>query len=146
MLITRSPRLLMVEDNPADVLLAREAFAEAKADFVLTVAEDGEQALEYLFGTTLPLHPLPDLVLLDLNLPRQSGNEVLTVIKTTESTRSIPVIIYTSSRLPSDIRRVYDLHANCMISKPRTLDEVRAVGRSIQQFWLQVARLPRWSA
>lgn len=135
--------ILLVEDSPTDVLIAREALSEAKLLNAIHVAEDGVEALEFLrrrgkFADT----PRPDLILLDLNLPRKNGREVLTEIKTDEDLKSIPVIVLTTSSAEEDILRSYDLHANCYVVKPvEFVNFVEAV-RSIHNFWFSVVTLP----
>lgn len=134
--------ILLVEDNPGDVRLMREALMKDGKD--LQVVEDGEQALAYLNNTgTFASAPRPDIVFLDLNLPRKDGREVLSEIKKRESLRQIPVIVLTTSESHNDIRKAYDLHANCYIKKPTDLDEYLSVIRACEQFWLHLVRLPR---
>ena len=136
--------ILLVEDNPADVRLVREALREAGIVCRLHAAADGEEALAFLRrqGACRDA-PHPQLVLLDLNLPRKSGHEVLAELKDDPDLRHIPVIVLTSSRADEDVLRSYDLHANAYISKPAEFEGfIRAV-RSIESFWLITARLPR---
>jgi CheY-like chemotaxis protein len=144
--MNRTPSLidiLLVEDNPADVRLTREALRDAKVTNRLNVVADGVAALDYLYrrgdhaGATRP-----DLVLLDLNLPRKDGREVLEEIKSDPRLRSIPVVVLTTSRAEEDVLRSYDLHANCYITKPVDLGQFLAVVRAIDDFWLAVVRLP----
>jgi chemotaxis family two-component system response regulator Rcp1 len=135
--------ILLVEDNPADVDLTRETFREAKILNRLYVARDGVEALGFLRRegehTTAPR---PDLVLMDLNMPRMDGRELLAHIKEDRELRRIPVVILTTSKAEADILKSYNLHANCYISKPVELDQFSAVARSIGDFWLTVVQLP----
>lgn len=134
--------ILLVEDNPGDVLLTEEALRESKVLNRLSLAEDGVQALQMLYREWPHAdHPRPDLILLDLNLPRMDGREVLATIKDDPDLRRIPVVILTSSEAESDIMRAYDLHANCYIVKPVDLDQFIHVIRTIEGFWLSVVKL-----
>ncbi|MBJ7600946.1 MAG: response regulator [Candidatus Nephthysia bennettiae] len=135
--------ILLVEDSPGDVRLTREALKEAKVANRLHVAPDGVTALDFLRRNgEHPEAPRPDLILLDLNLPRMSGREVLEAIKSDDELKRIPVVILTTSHDESDVLRAYDLHANCYISKPVDLDQFMTVVRTIEDFWLTVVRLP----
>jgi CheY-like chemotaxis protein len=135
--------ILLVEDNPADVRLTREALKEAKVVNRLSVVTDGEEAMAFLRRQGRHAEaPRPDLILLDLNLPRKDGREVLAEVKEDESLRSIPVVILTTSKSEEDVLRTYDLHANCFISKPVGLEQFLRVVESIEDFWLSVVRLP----
>ncbi len=131
--------ILLVEDNPGDVELTREAFLEGKISNNLNVARDGIEALEYLKNTR---NPRPDIVLLDLNLPRKSGLEVLSAIKDDPLLQAIPVVVLTTSQDEEDIAKSYRSHANCYISKPVDFDKFLRVVRSLEDFWLTVVRLP----
>jgi CheY-like chemotaxis protein len=131
--------ILLVEDNPGDVQLTKEAFMEGKIRNNMSVARDGVEALAYLNN---PNVPRPDIVLLDLNLPRTSGLEVLTAIKDDPVLRSIPVVILTTSQDETDIARSYRSHANCYITKPVDFEKFLHVVRSLEDFWLTVVRLP----
>ena len=143
MTAAKRPDILMVEDNPADVRLAQEAFRDSGAQNTLHVARDGVEAMDYLMKRgKFPQAAKPDLVLLDLNLPRKSGREVLAEIKANTTLMRIPVIVLTTSRAASDIQTTYDLHANCYVVKPTDLDEFLDVVRSIEDFWLKAATLP----
>jgi CheY-like chemotaxis protein len=140
----RPVEVLLVEDNPGDIRLTQEAFKEGRILVNLTVATDGVQALEMLnhrgpYGAVAR----PDLILLDLNLPRKNGREVLIEIKADEVLKRIPVIVMTTSRADQDIHRAYSLNANCYITKPVELDEFLNVVRSIEDFWLTIVTLPR---
>ncbi|HET6763937.1 MAG TPA: response regulator [Longimicrobiaceae bacterium] len=139
----RPVEILLVEDNPGDVRLTREALAEGKVRNNLHVAVDGVKALEFLRREGEHAGSVrPDLVLLDLNLPRMDGRQVLAEIKADPRLRHIPVVILTSSEAESDIARAYDLHANCYITKPVDLDQFIHVVRSIEDFWFSIVKLP----
>jgi CheY-like chemotaxis protein len=136
--------ILLVEDNPGDVRLTREAFKDGKMHTHLTVVTNGEDALALLHRQgPYAEAPRPGLILLDLNLPRKSGREVLAEIKADEHLRRIPVVVLTSSQAEQDILESYDLNANCYISKPVDLDQFIKVVKSIEDFWLTVVKLPR---
>ena len=141
---TRSIEVLLVEDNPGDVRLTMEAMRESKVIVNLSVAPDGEEALAFLrrLGPHLGA-PRPDLILLDLNLPRKDGREVLAEIKADADLRRIPVVVLTTSSAEADIVKSYNLHANCYITKPVDFKQFMTVVRSIEDFWLTVVRLPR---
>jgi CheY-like chemotaxis protein len=141
---TASPiEILMVEDNPGDVRLTVEALRDGKVRNNLHVAVDGVEALEFLRRTgRFADAPRPDMILLDLNLPRKDGREVLAEIKDDPDLRRIPIVVLTTSRAESDVLRSYDLHANCYVTKPVDVDAFFAVVRSIDSFWLAVVRLP----
>jgi CheY-like chemotaxis protein len=134
---------LLVEDNEADIRLTREVFADGRVFNKLSVVRDGEEAMAYLKRRP-PFTDAtrPDLVLLDLNLPRKDGREVLAEMKNDEDLRRIPVVILTTSRAEADIVRTYELHANCYIVKPVDLGQFINVVRSIEDFWLKLVRLP----
>jgi CheY-like chemotaxis protein len=135
--------VLLVEDSAAEARLAREALTETRFAVRLHVASDGVEAMEFLRREG-PYHeaPRPKLVLLDLNLPRKDGREVLRDIKADEDLRSIPVVILTTSQAPSDISHAYELYANCYIQKPLELDGFIEIVKSIHRYWLQTAELP----
>ena len=135
--------ILLVEDNPGDVELVREALGEGKINNQLHVAADGVQAMEYLKGKGPHAGAAcPDLVLLDLNLPKKNGREVLQEIKSDPELKFIPVVVLTSSKAEEDILKSYNLHANCYVTKPVDLDQFLRVVRSIEDFWLSVVKLP----
>jgi two-component system, chemotaxis family, response regulator Rcp1 len=136
--------VLLVEDSPGDVRLTREAFEEAKVHIKLHVATDGAAAMAFLQreGEYIDA-PRPDLILLDLNLPKKDGRAVLKEIKESATLGSIPVVILTTSEADADIVRSYRLHANCYITKPVNLDGFLQVVKSIDNFWLSVVKLPR---
>ena len=135
--------ILLVEDSPGDVQLTIEALRDAKVNTNLHVCHDGEEAIAFLrregdFADA----PRPDLVLLDLNLPKKSGHEVLTEIKGDPGLRRIPVVILSTSDAERDVLAAYDQNANCYVTKPVDLDQFWEVVRSIDQFWLRLAKLP----
>jgi two-component system, chemotaxis family, response regulator Rcp1 len=140
---TGAIEVLLVEDSPGDVRLTREAFRDAKVHINLHVASDGTEAMAFLKreGAYASV-PRPDLILLDLNLPKKDGREVLTEIKESRALKSIPVVILTTSASEEDILRSYLLHANCYITKPVGLDGFLKVVHSIDNFWLSVVKLP----
>jgi CheY-like chemotaxis protein len=136
--------VLLVEDSPGDVRLTREAFTDAKVHINLHVASDGVKAMLFLNREGEQANaPRPDLILLDLNLPKKDGREVLAEIKENPKLKSIPVVILTTSSSEADILRSYQLHANCYITKPVGLEGFLTVVRSIDSFWLSVVKLPR---
>jgi chemotaxis family two-component system response regulator Rcp1 len=135
--------ILLVDDNPADVRLARETLKDLGIAIRLDVARDGEEALEILRNAVARIGiPVPDLIFLDLNLPKKNGNEVLAEIKVDPSLRRIPVVVLTTSRAEDDLLRSYDLHANCYVIKPIDIDRYAEVFKSIESFWLGTVLLP----
>jgi CheY-like chemotaxis protein len=135
--------ILLVEDNPADVRLTREAFKETAIRSSLSVVGDGMAAMEFLHRTgSYAGAPVPDIVLLDLNLPKKDGREVLKEIKHDPKLGLIPVVILTTSRDEDDIMKTYSDHANCYITKPIELDAFGRVIRLIEEFWFATVRLP----
>jgi CheY-like chemotaxis protein len=141
---SRPVEILLVEDNPGDVRLTQEALKDGRVMVNLTVAMDGVEAMEVLRreGTHRD-KARPDLILLDLNLPKKNGREVLEEIKADDDLKRIPVIVMTTSKAEQDIHRVYNLNANCYVTKPVDLDEFLNVVRSIEDFWLTIVTLPR---
>ena len=136
-------RILLVEDNLGDVRLTLEAFEEAKIRNEISVVNDGIQAMAFLRGEGKYADALrPDLILLDLNLPKKDGYEVLAEIKQDSHLRRIPVVILTTSKAERDILETYYLHANCYIIKPVDLEQFMTVVKSIETFWLDVVKLP----
>ena len=136
--------VLLVEDSPGDVRLTREAFKDAKVHINLHIASDGAEAMDFLNREGKHSNvPRPDLILLDLNLPRKDGRQVLEEIKESPSLKSIPVVILTTSASDEDVLRSYRLHANCYISKPVDLDGFLKVVASIDNFWLSIVTLPQ---
>lgn len=135
--------ILLVEDNAGDVRLTREALREGKVYNNLHWAKDGVEALEFLRreGNHADA-PRPDIILLDLNLPKKDGREVLAVIKSDDQLKQIPVVVLTTSKAEEDVLRSYALHANCFITKPVDLDKFILVVKSIDRFWLTVVTLP----
>jgi CheY-like chemotaxis protein len=139
----RPSEILLVEDNEGDVRLIREAFREAAVSHNITVAGDGEEALNILHGIGLfGSGVCPDLILLDLNLPRKDGRQVLAEIKQEATLQRIPVIVLTNSNAPRDIRACYDHRANCYVRKPLSFDEFIATIKAIEHFWLSEVLLP----
>ena len=142
--MTATPiEILLVEDNAADVRLTQEALREGKVQNNLTIARDGEEALKILRREGAhAAAPRPDLILLDLNLPRKDGREVLQDIKADPELKTIPVVVLTTSSAEVDIVKSYQLHANCYITKPVDLEQFISVVKSIDDFWLSIVRLP----
>ena len=135
--------ILLVEDNPGDVRLTREALKEGKVLNTMQVVGDGIEALAFLrHEGPYAKSPHPDIILLDLNLPRMDGRELLAEIKSDHSLRRIPVVILTTSKAEEDIIKSYDLHANCYITKPVDLDQFINVVKSVEEFWFTIVRLP----
>ena len=140
---TRPVNILLIEDNPGDVRLTQEAFKEGRMAVNLSVVMDGVEAIRYLrkegeFGEAIR----PDLILLDLNLPRRDGREVLEDIKADDELKRIPVVVLTTSNAEQDVLRTYSLHANCYINKPVDFDQFFDVIQKIEDFWLSTAILP----
>lgn len=141
--MARPVEILLVEDNPGDVELIANALRVGKISNRINVAEDGESALAFLRRQgNYAGAPCPDVVLLDLNLPRKDGREVLAEIKSDPALKQIPVIILTTSQSDEDIIRAYNLAANCYITKPVDLDQFTRVVQAIEEFWFKVAKLP----
>ena len=139
----RAVEILLIEDNPGDVRLAREAFREGKIRNNLYVAVDGVEGLTFLRRTGRFADAVrPDIILLDLNLPKMNGIDVLAEIKNDESLRRIPVVILTTSVADQDILRSYDHHANCYIVKPVDLEQFLKVVQTIEDFWVTIVKLP----
>jgi len=135
--------ILMLEDNPADVRLVMEALKESKLLNTVSVVEDGVEAMAFLRREgKYAGAPRPDAILLDLNLPRKDGREVLAEIKADERLKRIPVVVLTTSQAEQDIVKAYDLSANCYITKPVNLDQFIAVVRAVGEFWFSIVRLP----
>jgi|SRR5688500_7969112 two-component system, chemotaxis family, response regulator Rcp1 len=137
-------QVLLVEDSAGDVRLTKETFRDSTIPIKLHVASDGVEAMAFLRheGAFLDA-PRPDFILLDLNLPKMDGREVLALIKEDASLKTIPTVVLTTSRSEADIAKSYELHANCYLSKPVALDEFEALVKSINDFWLTRAELPR---
>jgi len=136
-------KILLIEDNPGDVRLTQEAFKEAKRSIILDVVMDGVEAINYLYRKAPYIDKVsPDLILLDLNLPKMDGREVLEVVKTDENLRRIPIIVLTTSDADQDIIKSYNLHVNCYLNKPVDFDEFFDIIQKIEDFWLTTAILP----
>lgn len=137
------PVIMLVEDNPADLRLTQEVLEEAAFAHRLLVARDGEQALAMLRGMPpYADYPLPDIVLLDLNIPRKSGLEVLAAVKQDRRLKRIPVLILSTSRAESDFAAAYDLHANAFVTKPTDWGEFAELARLVRDFWLKIVQRP----
>ena len=136
-------QILSVDDSPEDVEFLRRALGECRGGHILSVARDGVEAMEFLHRTG-QFHDAarPDIILLDLNMPRKDGREVLAEIKADPGFRTIPVIVLTSSTSPDDVLKMYALHANCYIAKPIDFDELISVTKAIDSFWFGIAILP----
>ncbi len=135
--------ILLVEDNPGDIRLTQEALKESPIRSNLHVVKDGVEAIEFLKRKGKHAgNPIPDLILLDLNLPKKDGREVLAEVKADETLKIIPVVILTTSDADQDILRSYKLHANCFITKPVDLDQFIYIIQQIQVFWFSVVKLP----
>ena len=146
-MVTRSlPKhveILLVEDSPADILLTREAFEQNKIMNPIHVAEDGIRAMDFLHKRgEYASAPRPDLILLDLNLPRKNGREVLAEIKSDPELKKIPIVVLTTSSAEEDILKAYDLNANCYVIKPVGFDNFMNAIQSIRHFWFSVVTLP----
>ena len=136
--------ILLVEDNPGDVRLTQEVLKEGRIHNTLNVVGDGVEALDFLHRRGVHADAKPqDLILLDLNLPKMNGREVLAEIKKDATLKQIPVVVLTTSSAEQDVLSAYDLHANCYITKPVDLDQFVRVVQSIEDFWLSIVRLPR---
>ena len=142
-ILAKPIEILLVEDNKGDVGLIEEVFEEAKIRNNLHVAEDGEEAMLFLHGEgKFSGFPRPDIILLDLNLPKKDGREVLGEIKEDPALKSIPVVILTTSGAEKDVLKAYDLHANAYITKPLDFEQFIRVVKSIGNFWLEIVKLP----
>lgn len=136
--------VLLIEDSPGDVRLTQEVFREANIAIKLSVAQDGVEAMEFLRRDGCHANaPRPDLILLDLNLPKMDGREVLALIKADDKLKSIPTVILTTSEAEADIVKSYHLQANCYLNKPVELDVFESLVKSINDFWLTRAKLPQ---
>jgi chemotaxis family two-component system response regulator Rcp1 len=139
----RPVEILLVEDNAGDVRLAREGLRECKLLNNLSVADDGVKAMAFLRREGEHAHaPRPDLIMLDLNLPRKDGREVLKEIKEDEKLKQIPVVILTTSKAEEDIVKSYSLHANCYVTKPLAIEQFIEVVQAIETFWFTIVKLP----
>ncbi|MGB1206691.1 MAG: response regulator [Chitinophagales bacterium] len=135
--------ILLVEDNPGDIRLTQEALREGNIPHILNTVMDGAEAIKYLFreGKYADMKT-PDLIMLDLNLPKKDGRDVLRVIKKDTDLKRIPVVVLTTSNADNDVKDMYDLHANCYITKPVDFDQFMGVIQAIEQFWLTIVKLP----
>lgn len=139
----KNVEILLIEDNPGDVLLTKEALDDARLDSRMHWAKDGVEALAFMQRTPpFANAPVPDLIFLDLNLPRKNGHEVLAFLKEDRRFRRIPVVVLTSSNAEADILRSYDHHANCYVTKPVDLETYMSVIQTINHFWKKVVTLP----
>src|SRR3954471_15174613 len=139
----REVEILLVEDNPADARLTMEAFRSSSLPHTLSHTQDGVEALEYLHRKGKYANARrPDLILLDLNLPRKDGRELLNELKTDQQFKRIPVVVLTTSQAQEDILRAYSLYANCYVCKPMELDDFTRIIKSIEDFWLATVKLP----
>lgn len=142
----RTAEILLVDDNIGDVVLTKEALNGVDFSNHVSVVRDGFEALDFLRrGGNFATAPRPDLILLDINMPRKNGCEVLEEIRGDDELKLIPVVILTSSEAEDDIRRAYELRANCYVTKPADLDEMVKVVQAINHFWITIAKLPRHS-
>lgn len=140
----RAAEVLLVEDSPGDVRLTREALKEGKVRNNLSHVADGVEAMAFLRREGKYADaPRPDIVLLDLNMPRKDGREVLAEMKSDENLKRIPVVILTTSEAEQDILKTYDLHANCYLTKPVDLEQFISIVKSVEDFWLTIVQLPR---
>ncbi len=145
-MITSPIQLLIVEDNPGDVRLLRECFGESRLQYEIHVVEDGEQAIDFIFRKGAHKKaPRPDLVLLDLNLPKLDGHTVLDRVKKDPKLKRIPIVVLTSSQNERDILKSHDLHANCYLVKPMLFDQYQSMVKSIEEFWFNMSELPNQS-
>ena len=136
--------ILIVEDNPGDARLIKEVLKDSKISNNLFTVSDGVEAMEFLMNKgNFDHHPLPDLIILDLNLPKKDGREVLSEIKSDDNLKKIPVVIMTISQAEEDILKSYNLHANCYITKPIDLNQFIKVVKSIEDFWFTIVKLPK---
>jgi two-component system, chemotaxis family, response regulator Rcp1 len=136
--------ILLVEDNPGDVRLTRETLKNSKIHNNVMVVNNGEEALAYLYRRDKYVKAnRPDLILLDLNLPKKGGLEVLAQVKEDPELKHIPIVVLTSSKAEEDILRTYNLHANCYVTKPMVLEQFCAVVNTIESFWLSIVKLPK---
>ena len=141
--LSRPVEILMVEDNPGTVRLTQEVMRDSKVRNAMYVVDDGVEAMAFLRKQgRYNSAPRPDLVLLDLNLPRKDGRETLAEMKQDEELKRIPVVVLTTSRSEEDVLRAYDLHANCYLTKPVGLEDFVKVVKSIENFWIEMATLP----
>ena len=139
----KAVHILLVEDNEGDILLIKEAFEDAKMHLQLSVVKDGKEAINFLDRLDKYVNAdMPDLILLDINLPKKNGHEVLQHIKESETLRHIPVIMLTTSSSERDINLSYNHHANCYIAKPIDVNDFLAIVTTIENFWISIVKLP----
>jgi two-component system, chemotaxis family, response regulator Rcp1 len=142
-MMVKTSQILLVEDNPGDVWLVKNAIQSADSHVAISVAVDGREALDFLRReNSFASSPRPDIIVLDLNLPRVNGREVLREIKEDPVLRTIPVVVLTSSSAEEDIVKAYELNANCYVTKPLELNKYQEVVRGIRRFWLETVNLP----
>lgn len=135
--------ILLVEDNEGDILLTREALEESSLNCKLDNVKDGQSAIDFIYNKNeFKSHKLPDLILLDINLPYKNGHEVLASLKNDGRTRQIPVIMFTTSSSEEDILKSYQLHANSYVTKPLGAEQFEEVFKNIENFWMQTSKLP----
>ncbi len=140
-------QILLVEDNPGDVRLTQEALKDGKVANTMYVVEDGEEAIDFLYKKGKYEESVrPDLILLDINLPKKGGLEVLDEIKKDPDLKRIPVVMLTTSKADKDILNAYDMHANCYITKPVNIEQFNSVIKAIEDFWFMVVKLPPHSS
>ncbi len=143
MMESRRAKILLVEDNEGDIELVRLAFEMGNLSSALHVAHDGMEALDYMYGRgAYSIATVPDLILLDLNMPRMGGKEFLTVVKRNEMLKLIPVIIFSSSHAPMDIKEAYQHYANCYVMKPFCLEKYIEVAKQLENFWITLSQPP----
>jgi two-component system, chemotaxis family, response regulator Rcp1 len=136
--------ILLVEDNPGDIRLTQETLTDSKMHNNVIVVNNGEEALAYLYRRGLYRDSVrPDLIILDLNLPKKGGHEVLEQVKEDSELKHIPIVILTSSKAEEDILKTYNLHANCYVTKPLDLEQFCTVVNTIESFWLSIVKLPK---
>lgn len=139
----RPVEILLIEDNPGDIRLTVEAFKESKIPNILNITEDGIEAIKYLKKKgKFKDKPFPDIIILDLNLPKKDGREVLAEIKEDKIIKHIPVVVFTTSQAEADIFKCYELHANCYISKPLNMIQFVKIVKSVENFWFSIVKLP----
>ena len=142
-MLVKPIEILLVEDNPGDVRLTQESLTDGKVRNSMQVVEDGVEAVAFLRREGKYANASrPDLILLDLNLPKKDGREVLAEIKADSNLKRIPVVVLTTSKAEEDVFKAYDLHANCYITKPVDLDQFTTVVRSVEEFWFTIVKLP----
>ncbi|HCK32625.1 MAG: hypothetical protein CMH32_04510 [Micavibrio sp.] len=140
---SKAVNILLIEDNEGDIFLTRKAFEKASFSYEIHIARDGEEALDFVFQRgNFAVKPRPDIIFLDMNMPKKDGKDVLKEIKEDESLRRIPVIILTSSKAEQDVLRAYDLHANSYMVKPLDLGKFQETVQAVENFWFKTVVLP----